>query len=99
MNAGYFPSHLGLTDIGRIPVVSKLVEQLWAKRIISGEQRRVLPTLQSNQDAWMELLKTVEKSNCISAFHDVLLRTEYKDIIAVARIPDNPNSKRSLFHF
>ena len=97
MSTGNFPSHLGLINTGRVPVVSKLVDQLWLKRIISGEQRRILPTLQSNQDAWKELLKIVEKSNCISAFHEVLLLTEYKDIVAVPRIPDNPNRKKSLF--
>ena len=99
MSTRNFPSHFGLIDIGRVPVVSKLVDLILTKRIITGKQRRDLATLQSNQDAWRELLKIVEKSNCISSFHEVLLQTEYKDIVAVPKIPDNPKRKKSLFHF
>ena len=99
MSTGNFPSQLGLIDIGKVPKVSELVDQLCARHIISGEQRRVLPTLNSNQQAWREILKSVEKLNCISAFHEVLFLTGYEDIVGVAKIPDNPNRKKSLFDF
>ena len=77
----------------RVPVVSESVDQLFDKRSITGEQKRDLTTLQSNQDAWTQLLKIVEKSDCNSAFHEVLLRREYEDIVGVAKIPDNPKRK------
>lgn len=94
MSAVNFPSRLGLTDIGKIPVVSKFVDQLVAECIISEKQRRDLTTLVSNQDKWRELLNIVERENSISKFHKVLLGTEYKDVVAVAKIPD---SKRIFF--
>lgn len=96
MSAVNFPSHLGLTDIGKVPVVSKLVDQLVAKRIISEKQKRNITTLISNEDAWRELLRIVEKSNSISEFHEVLRRTEYKDVVAVGKIPDG---KKTFFKF
>ena len=89
-----FPSRLGLTDIGKVPMVSKLVDQLVAESIISEKQRRDLTTLISNQEKWRILLKIVERENSISKFHKVLLGTEYKDIVAVAKIPD---SKKRFF--
>lgn len=94
MSAVNFPAQLGLTVIGKVPVVSKLVDQLVAKRIISEKQRRNITTLNSNEDAWRELLRIVEKSNSISEFHEVLRRTEYKDVVAVGKIPD---SKKTFF--
>nr|XP_022297818.1 reticulocyte-binding protein 2 homolog a-like [Crassostrea virginica] len=89
-----FPSHLGLTDIGKVPMVSKLVDQLIAENIISEKQKRDLTTLISNQEKWRILLKIVEKEKSISKFQNVLLRTEYKDIVAVAKIPDSHGQKQ-----
>lgn len=99
MNTRELSSQLGLKDTGKVPVVSKLVDQLFAKQIISGEEHRILSTLKSNQEAWTNLLKIVDKSKCMSAFHDVLLQTDYKDIVALPKIPDNPKRKKSLFDF
>ena len=101
MSAVNFPSRLGLTDIGKVPVVSKFVDQLVAECIISEKQRRDLTTLVSNQDKWRELLNIVERENSISKFHKVLLGTEYKDVVAVAKIPDSKRIflKITLKHF
>ena len=86
MSRENFPSHMGLKDIGKVPLVSKLVDEPGMKNVISENQRRNLKTLKNNLEAWRKLIHFVKDLNTISAFHQVLRWTKYREMVA-----DNPN--------